>query len=170
MTKSTEIERRFLSPAEIWQGSADKANKLFICQGYPDSLQKDDGTGRVRSTLQPDGSILFEQTVKGVMIGLSTPEDEYEVQKSTFTQLMQEAGIQNLKKWRWPILWEGVEFVVDQFTHIRNDRSDLVIAEIEFLSEAGARAFTPPTWIGREITGEHQWSNYSLCTAGEPSH
>lgn len=44
----------------------------------------------------------------------------------------------------------------------------LRVVEVEFGSEAEARAFQPPDWIGAELTGDGRYSNQSLATAGPP--
>ena len=37
-------------------------------------------------------------------------------------------------------------------------------AEIEFPSEAAARAFAPPPWLGEEVTGDATYANQNLAT------
>jgi len=39
---------------------------------------------------------------------------------------------------------------------------------VEFGSEDEARAFAPPSWFGREVTGEAGWSNSALARHGLP--
>jgi len=45
--------------------------------------------------------------------------------------------------------------------------SGLVVAEVEFESEAAATAFEPPDWFGREITGDAKFRNNVLARLGE---
>ena len=40
----------------------------------------------------------------------------------------------------------------------------LLTAEIEFPSEAAARAFSPPPWLGEEVTGDATYANQNLAT------
>ncbi len=49
------------------------------------------------------------------------------------------------------------------------DLAGLCIVEVEFGSIDAANAFTPPTWFGREVTGEPGWSNADLARAGRPA-
>jgi CYTH domain-containing protein len=42
-------------------------------------------------------------------------------------------------------------------------------AEVEFDSSAGAEAFEPPDWFGREVTDEPGFKNKRLATEGLPS-
>ncbi len=44
-----------------------------------------------------------------------------------------------------------------------------VVAEVEFDDEDAARAFTPPPWFGREVTGERGYANRSLSVHGLPA-
>ena len=40
----------------------------------------------------------------------------------------------------------------------------LLTAEIEFPSEAAARDFSPPPWLGEEVTGDTTYANQNLAT------
>jgi adenylate cyclase len=42
----------------------------------------------------------------------------------------------------------------------------LVLAEIEFPSQAESRRFQPPAWLGEEVTGDDRYSNRRLAEAG----
>ena len=42
----------------------------------------------------------------------------------------------------------------------------LVTAEVEFASLGQCRAFQPPPWLGREITGQKTYSNHALARRG----
>ena len=44
----------------------------------------------------------------------------------------------------------------------------LLLVEVEFPDEASARAFTPPAWFGREVTGDPRYQNSSLSRFGLP--
>jgi adenylate cyclase len=44
-----------------------------------------------------------------------------------------------------------------------------VTAEVEFESEAAAEAFTPPPWLGRDVTDEPGYKNQRLAVHGLPS-
>lgn len=44
----------------------------------------------------------------------------------------------------------------------------LLVAEVEFPSPEAARAFEPPAWFGREVTGERGYANQSLARGGIP--
>jgi CYTH domain-containing protein len=44
----------------------------------------------------------------------------------------------------------------------------LLVAEVEFPSEDAARAFRPPAWFGREVTGNPAYLNQTLARGGLP--
>jgi adenylate cyclase len=44
----------------------------------------------------------------------------------------------------------------------------LVVAEVEFASEAAAAAYEAPGWLGRELTGDRAFDNESLAELGLP--
>jgi CYTH domain-containing protein len=44
----------------------------------------------------------------------------------------------------------------------------LMTAEIEFDSEAASERFEPPSWLGREVTGDKRYANQSLALDGRP--
>src|ERR1700712_4605658 len=45
----------------------------------------------------------------------------------------------------------------------------LCTVEVEFDSEDASRAFTPPPWFGRELTGDQRYANQTLATEGLPA-
>ena len=44
----------------------------------------------------------------------------------------------------------------------------LLTAEIEFPSLAASEAFSPPAWLGRDITDDARYANQSLALRGVP--
>jgi CYTH domain-containing protein len=46
--------------------------------------------------------------------------------------------------------------------------SGLFTAEVEFPDAESARAFAPPSWFGREVTGEDAYGNQQLALDGLP--
>ena len=50
----------------------------------------------------------------------------------------------------------------------RGKLEGLVTAEVEFPDEDAANQFRAPDWLGREVTGDDQYSNQSLARHGLP--
>ena len=43
-------------------------------------------------------------------------------------------------------------------------KDGLVVIEVEFKNEKDANEFVPLAWMGKEITGDREYSNISLAT------
>jgi adenylate cyclase len=98
--------------------------------------------------------------------GLSRVEEELALDAGAFTRL-------------WP-LTEGRRVV--KVRHTREDApgvvfeldvyegalASLVTLEVEFASEEDARAWAPPPWAGRDVTGDKAYANQTLATRGAP--
>ena len=63
-------------------------------------------------------------------------------------------------------LEDGLEAEVDVYAEALEG---LVVAEIEFRSEADSGAFAAPGWLGREVTGEAGYATQALATQGAPA-
>jgi adenylate cyclase len=66
-----------------------------------------------------------------------------------------------LRKLRYEIPWKDLLIEIDIY---RGKLSGLVVAEVEFPNRATRRKFKPPSWFGREVTGEKRYSNVRLAT------
>jgi CYTH domain-containing protein len=59
----------------------------------------------------------------------------------------------------------GVVFELDVY---EGALAGLVTLEVEFASEEDARAWTPPLWAGRDVTGDKAYANQTLAVRGAP--
>src|SRR5215218_2070238 len=59
----------------------------------------------------------------------------------------------------------GVVFELDVY---EGALASLVTLEVEFASEEDARAWTPPPWAGRDVTGDKAYANQTLAVRGAP--
>jgi adenylate cyclase len=144
-----EIERKFLVdrlPEEVRARPA-----THIRQGY---LAVEPAEVRIRS--RDDTS--HELTVKSVG-GLSRSEVNLPLTPEQFQEL-------------WPLVDRSIEkdrtrYKVDGGTAevdvYRGPLSGLVVAELEFPSEAAAAAFVPPAWFGTEVTTDPRYRNAALA-------
>ncbi len=146
-----EIERKFLVrdlPLEARGGEPDR-----IRQGY---LTVDPVEVRIRSRAGPS----HELTVKSAG-GLSRVEVNVPLTGEQFDEL-------------WPLVQRGIEkertvlpagdatVEVDVYG---GKLAGLVVAEVEFATEAEARAFDPPGWFGAEVTDDVRFRNAALALA-----
>ena len=144
-----EIERKFL----VAEGFKPSATIFFrISQGYLNSSPE--RTVRVR--IKGDKGFL---TIKGLSSenGVSRYEWEKEIPVSEAADLLRlcEPGI--IDKTRYIIEADGHTFEVDEF---HADNEGLILAEIELSSED--EAFTKPSWLGKEVTGDARYYNSML--------
>lgn len=152
-----EIERKFL--LQRVPSLANGLQSIDIEQGY---LAIDEETEvRVRRA-DPDRFI----TVKG---GQGEVRDEVEIAISDeqFAALWPLTEGRRLGKRRLVITLErGLEVELDVF---KGELEGLLIAEVEFESEAESDEFEPPGWLGEEVTGDDRYSGQSLARSGTPA-
>ncbi len=144
-----EIERKFLVNQEIWD-ELEKPVGEFYRQGY--LMVDPEKTIRVRQTSQK-GFL----TIKGISIGASRSEFEYEIPRTEAKELLDQFSVSELSKIRYKILFENKLWEVDEFL---GDNEGLMVAEIELQSED--ESFRSPDWIGQEVTGEEKYYNSNL--------
>ncbi|MGM9789710.1 MAG: CYTH domain-containing protein [Candidatus Cryptobacteroides sp.] len=144
-----EIEKKFLVAGEFKE-SAKKATR--ITQGYLSSVPE--RTVRVRVKGEK-GYI----TVKGIGndSGASRFEWEKEIPVEDVRDLLKicEPGV--IDKTRYLVDCDGHTFEVDEFY---GDNEGLVVAEVELGDEN--EAFTRPSWLGEEVTGDKKYYNSML--------
>ena len=142
-----EIERKFLVKDESFKSMATESHRLT--QGY---ICKESGrTVRVR--------LWGYLTIKGAgsASGMSRYEWEKEISAEDARDLFMlcQSGI--IDKTRYIVPVDGKTFEVDEFY---GENAGLVMAEIELESEDAA--FTRPSWLGKEVTGDRRYYNSML--------
>lgn len=146
MTK--EIERKFLVKGDAWRALAKGTTYR---QGYLNSVKE--RTVRVRTA--EDKAYL---TVKGLSVGATRPEYEYEIpfdEGKAMLDTLAEKPLIEKKRYKIPagvLTWEIDEFL--------GDNAGLIVAEVELTSED--QAFDMPAWIGEEVTGDPRYYNANL--------
>ncbi len=147
-----EIERKFLVHETEWE-NVRKPEGEFYRQGY--LLSDPAKTIRVRQT--PTKGFL---TIKGISVGASRPEFEYEISFAEAGDLLDEFTKISLSKIRYKIRFGNHLWEVDEFL---GENEGLLIAEIELAKED--EKFSLPSWIGQEVTGEQQYYNSNLISS-----
>jgi adenylate cyclase len=143
-----EIERKFLLIGTDWK---DLATGISYRQGYLNSVKE--RTVRVR-TIADKGFL----TIKGVTVGATRVEYEYEIPHSDAQALLNELCEKPLiEKNRYKIAHQGFIWEVDEFF---GENNGLVVAEIEL--ESADQPFDKPYWVGEEVTGDPRYFNSSL--------
>jgi adenylate cyclase len=92
--------------------------------------------------------------------GVAREEREIRLSAKQFSVLWPATAGRRLHKIRYEVDWKNFTVEIDVY---QGRNRGLVIAEVEFPSEASCRKFKPPAWFGREVTGEKRYSNIRLA-------
>lgn len=143
-----EIERKFLVEGDDWKSLAKPTSYR---QGYLSTVKE--RTVRVRTI--NDKAFL---TIKGLTVGISKLEFEYEVPLADGNKLLDELCEKPLiEKNRYKIEYGGLIWEVDEFF---GDNDGLTVAEVELKSED--QKFDKPSWIREEVSGDPKYFNSNL--------
>jgi len=143
-----EIERKFLVKGNAWRRLV--TGKHYR-QGYLTSDK--DRAVRVR-TIGETGYL----TIKGISIGASRCEYEYEIPLNDANEMLDNLCLQPLiKKTRYKIPFEGLVWDVDEFG---GANQGLIVAEVELETED--QFFVKPDWIGEQVTDDPRYYNANL--------
>jgi adenylate cyclase len=142
-----EIERKFLVASDAWRRGA---KGVAYRQGYLSAAPE--RTVRVR-TMGRQARL----TVKGKAKGYSRDEFEYPIPLAHAKAMLRLCLTPLIEKTRYKVRFKSHFWEIDVF---RGANLGLVTAEIE-LARAGER-FERPPWLGREVTGDHRYSNSRL--------
>jgi CYTH domain-containing protein len=151
-----EIERKLL--VEELPGDLDAWSARRLEQGY---LAITDAA-EVRIRRAGDDAWL---TVKSAP-GLSRVEEELALDGDAFDRLWPLTEGRRLVKVRHTR--EDVPGVVFELDVYEGPLAGLATLEVEFASEEAARAWTPPPWAGRDVTGDKAYANQTLAVRGAP--
>ena len=145
-----EIEKKFLLAGNDWKELAEGASYR---QGYLSSVKE--RTVRVR-TIRDKGFL----TIKGISVGATRLEYEYEIPFEEANELLNELCEKPLiEKNRYKVNIGEHTWEIDEFF---GENEGLVVAEIELESEG--QAFEKPEWVGEEVTGDPRYFNSNLIS------
>jgi adenylate cyclase len=149
-----EVERKFLvpEPPDLGGTDSDEIEQGYLAVG---------SEGEVR--LRRKGDALLLTAKRGS--GLSREEAEVNLPAEAFESLWPLTEGRRLHKRRHVIPLDGLKLELDVY---EGDLEGLVVAEVEFESEAEAEGFEPPDWLGDEVTGDERYLNETLATRGRP--
>lgn len=143
-----EIEKKFLLTGTEWK---QLAVGTAYRQGYLNSVKE--RTVRVR-TINDNGFL----TIKGVSVGATRLEYEYEIPLEDAQALLNELCEKPLiEKNRYKVDFGGFIWEIDEFF---GENDGLIVAEIELESED--QTFDKPEWVGEEVTGDSRYFNSNL--------
>src|ERR1700680_1566702 len=130
-----EIERKFLVK-ELPPG-LDRFRSYPIAQGY---LANEPGGRHVRLRKKGKAALL------PFKVGRGSAREEREIQLSAkqFAALWPATAGRRLRKLRHEVPWKNL--IIENHSYCGR-KGGLVVAEVEFPSQATARKFQPPTWF-----------------------
>jgi adenylate cyclase len=151
VSKNREIERKFL--VKQLPEKLKRSRRCLIAQGY---LATEPGGRHVRLRKRGKTSSLTFKVGRGA----HREEREVKLSAKQFAMLWPATVGRRLRKLRYEIPWRNLLIEIDIY---RGRHSGLVVAEVEFPDRATCREFKPPSWFGREVTGEKRYSNVRLA-------
>jgi adenylate cyclase len=155
---NVEIERKFVLSEIPGAGVLGMGEPLR--QGYV----AEEGDVEVRIRIAERASTL---TVKAGA-GLARIEVEVPISGEDAEALWAHTEGRRIEKTRHRVALGDVGDRLAEVDLYAGELSGLCTAEVEFDSEDDASTFVPPGWFGREVTGEHEWSNAALARHGLP--
>jgi CYTH domain-containing protein len=157
MPSGVEIERKFL--VERVPPDLDAHPSAQIDQGY---LAIADEGLEVRLRRYGDQSFLTVKSGGGEV----RLEEEIEIDERRFHSLWPLTDGRRISKRRYVLPSEGgARIELDVYD---GALKSLVTAEVEFDSSDAAAAFTPPPWLGRDVTDDSRYKNRRLALDGLP--
>jgi CYTH domain-containing protein len=141
-----EIERKFLVREGSWRN--EKGTRYR--QGYLSSVKE--RVVRVR-TINDKGYL----TIKGLTVGASRLEFEYEIPRQDTDLLLEICEKPLIEKIRFKVEEKGFVWEIDEFL---GENQGLIVAEIELESEN--QDFPKPDWVLEEVTGDPRYFNSNL--------
>lgn len=144
-----EIERKYVLFSDDWRILSHE--QVEIQQGY---LCNDKyRTVRVR-LWGDDGKV----TIKGLSVNGARPEYEYDIPKNHAQEMLDTLCLPGrVHKIRHLIQFGSLTWEIDEFL---DHNKGLLLAEIELPSLD--TTFSPPTWLGPEVTNDHRFQNSHL--------
>ena len=143
--------------------------RKFLVTALPDGLGKGDAIDQGYLAIAPDGveTRIRRRAGAATLTVKSGPamirvEEEIPLEAARFDALWPLTEGRRLEKVRHLIpLEHGLTAELDVYGGVL---AGLFTAEIEFPSEAAARDFSPPPWLGEEVTGDATYANQNLAT------
>ena len=124
-------------------------------------LNDSNRTHRVRKRVYSDGRVEYTENTKLRISGLSSIENEREIDENEFLALAKaiENGAKPLRKTRRTLEFLGKIFEFDFY----EEWQSTCIMEVELESESEKFEFPPFVKIIKNVTGERKYSNHSMA-------
>jgi CYTH domain-containing protein len=154
-----ETERKFLlRPADVVRFVPPDADRFQIEQAYVVSGPQ--GALRVRRK-RAGGKDAYLLTCKGPKVDGSAEEIEFEIPRERYAALAASLTGRLVRKTRFVVSLNGHTAEIDLF---EGPLEPLCMAEVE---GPDCASFVPPSWFGREVTGDSRYDNGALALASD---
>jgi len=147
--------------------------RKFLVQRVPDGLDAGEPIDQGYLAIADDGVEVRvrrrgEATVLTVKSGpaMVRVEEEMAIDERRFETLWGLTGGRRVSKTRHLIPLDGA--LTAELDVYAGALEGLLTAEIEFPSVAASEAFTPPAWLGPEVTGDKRFAAQALALHGRP--
>jgi len=134
----------------VKEGAWRNAKGTRYRQGYLNSAKE----RNVRVRTMEDKAYL---TIKGIAIGASRMEFEYEIPLQDADELLEICEKPLIEKTRYKVQEGGFVWEVDEFFR---ENQGLIVAEVELESED--QEFPKPDWVREEVTEDPRYFNSNL--------
>lgn len=95
--------------------------------------------------------------------GLTRLEFENRISKKEYENLENDNLTKfTILKTRHIIFYNEHTYYLDYYNNVFENNKNLITVEVEFHSEEEAKNFTPPDWLGEEITNDEKYKNKNL--------
>ena len=143
--------------------------RKFLVTALPDGLEAGEAIEQGYLAIAPDGVETRIRRRAGAATltvksgpGMVRVEEEIPIEGERFDALWPLTEGRRVEKVRHLVAVEyGLTAERDVYGGVLDG---LLTAEIEFPSEAHARSFSPPSWVGEEVTGDATYANQNLAT------
>ncbi len=150
---ATEIERKFLVRNDSWRESI--STSIEIIQGYLANTER----GSIRVRVSGEEANL---NIKSMTLGVTRTEYDYAIPADEARAMLQDLCMKPLiEKKRYYVDYNGLTWEIDEFY---GDNEGLVVAELEL--EHPQDPFTPPPWLGDEVSDDPRY--YNVCLVEHP--
>ena len=146
-----EIEKKFLinkMPDNLESFVHSEIEQAYLCAAPVIRVRK------------KDEDYILTYKSRGMMI---RQEEEFQLDKEAYLHLLKKADGRVITKTRYFIPYENWTIELDVF---HGEMEPLVMAEVEFETEAEIAGFVPPKWFGADVTFDPRYHNVNMALGG----
>lgn len=156
-----EIERKFLVINDNWRNHIVK--EIEITQSFLDSFSNVNEGSMQRVRIENiNGKKIATLTIKSPKQNTKLSRNEWNIElpiDDGYDLIKNFSKRKAIEKTRFIVDYKDSLWMVDIFSK-SNSSTKLIVAEIELANESDE--FVLPNWVGKEVTEDHMYSNWSI--------